>query len=107
MSDREQGYYDYLNRISAVVPASLKMYLVGGAVRDLILNKPLHDYDFILEGFVREIAKRIADAFNARFYVMDEEREIARVMINEGDRFIHFDFAKSREIGRASCRERV
>ena len=44
MSDREQGYYDYLNRISAVVPASLKMYLVGGAVRDLILNKPLHDY---------------------------------------------------------------
>lgn len=94
MSDREQGYYDYLNRISAVVPASLKMYLVGGAVRDLILNKPLHDYDFVLEGLVREIGKRIADAFNAKFYVMDEEREIVRVMINEGDRFVHFDFAK-------------
>lgn len=94
MSERNRGYYDYLNRIAAAVPSSVKLYLVGGAVRDMILGKPLHDYDFILEGFVRQIAKRIADEFGAKYYVMDEERDIARVIIRENDRFIHFDFAK-------------
>lgn len=94
MSERNRGYYDYLNRIAAAVPSSVKLYLVGGAVRDMILGKPLHDYDFIIEGFVRQIAKRIADEFGAKYYVMDEERDIARVMIRENDRFIHFDFAK-------------
>ena len=94
MSDSEHGYYDYLNRISSVVPAGVMLYLVGGAVRDLILNRPLHDYDFVLEGFVRQVAKRVADEFGGKYYVMDEDRDIARVIIQRQKRFIHFDFAK-------------
>lgn len=94
MSERSRGYYDYLNRIAAAVPSSVKLYLVGGAVRDMILGKPLHDYDFILEGLVRQIAKRIADEFDGKYYVMDEERDIVRVIIRDHDHFIHFDFAK-------------
>lgn len=94
MSDSERGYYDYLNRISTLVPSGVMLYLVGGAVRDLILNRPLHDYDFILEGFVRQVAKRVADEFDGKYYVMDEERDIARVIVQEGSRYLHFDFAK-------------
>lgn len=94
MNETDNGYYEYLNMISAIVPASVKVYLVGGAVRDLILNKPLHDYDFILEGFVRPIGKQIADALDGKYYVMDDERDIVRVIIQVRNRFIHFDFAK-------------
>ncbi len=94
MSDSEHGYYDYLNRISSVVPTGVMLYLVGGAVRDLILNRPLHDYDFVLEGFVRQVAKRVADEFGGKYYVMDEDRDIARVIVQHRKRFIHFDFAK-------------
>ena len=94
MNDSERGYYDYLNRISTVVPAGVMMYLVGGAVRDLILNRPLHDYDFTLEGFVRQVAKRVADEFGGKYYMMDEERDIARVIVQDRSQYIHFDFAK-------------
>lgn len=36
-----------------------EIFLVGGAVRDLLLNKPIVDYDFLLEGDVFTFAKKL------------------------------------------------
>lgn len=71
------------------------IYLVGGCVRDYILNRPIHDIDFTLPANVRPIARRIADTFQGDFYMLDEKRSTARVILKD----IHgnplsLDFAK-------------
>ncbi len=60
-------------------------YLVGGAVRDLHLDKPIHDLDFALPGDTIPAAKLVADQLGGAFYVLDPERETARVIIKDED----------------------
>ncbi len=75
------------------------MYLVGGAVRDLILSKKIKDLDFVIVGVERviPIARRIADTLSASVYPMDKERDIARIIIHaEQETRIFLDFAALR-----------
>ena len=58
-------------------------YLVGGAVRDLHLGKPIHDLDFALSGDTIPAAKLVADQLGGAFFVLDPERETARVIIKD------------------------
>ncbi|MBO0350837.1 CCA tRNA nucleotidyltransferase [Phormidium pseudopriestleyi FRX01] len=78
-------------------PFSLEMlpddaYLVGGSVRDALLERqsPYLDLDFILPGYSIKIAKQIADRYKAGFVVLDDERKIARVVFPNAT----VDFAK-------------
>jgi len=58
-------------------------YLVGGAVRDLYLDKPIHDLDFALASDTIPAAKLVADQLGGAFFVLDAERETARVIIKD------------------------
>ena len=61
-------------------------YLVGGSVRDALLGRykiPL-DLDFVLPDEVIKTAKKIANLYDAGFVVLDAEREIARVVFEQG-----------------------
>lgn len=79
-----QSEYNALFRvIRKVVPGSMKIYLVGGAVRDIILNRKIRDFDFTVEGLVRPIGKHIAHELNGAYYVLDDEREMVRVIIED------------------------
>ena len=42
-------------------------FLVGGAVRDLLLGKPVHDLDFALPKDTILFAKKVADQLNGDF----------------------------------------
>ena len=67
-------------------------YLVGGSVRDALLQRyktPL-DLDFVLPQNTIAIAKEIANFYRAGFVVLDKEREIARVVFPQGT----LDFAR-------------
>lgn len=57
-------------------------YLVGGAVRDFLLqrNRDYLDLDFVLTHQAVVIAKKIAHDYQAGFVVLDQERQIARVV---------------------------
>ncbi|KAF0111019.1 MAG: Uncharacterized protein FD147_1225 [Chloroflexi bacterium] len=72
-------------------------YLVGGAVRDALLNKCNNDLDIICPGGTQKIARRLADQTSGAFYILDKERNTSRVIINEsnGDRIV-FDFTQLR-----------
>ncbi|MDY6781556.1 MAG: CCA tRNA nucleotidyltransferase [Cyanobacteriota bacterium] len=61
-------------------------YLVGGAVRDALLHRKREylDLDFVLPGDAIAIARRIAGHYNAGFVLLDRDREIARVVFDEG-----------------------
>ena len=61
-------------------------YLVGGSVRDAVLQRvkfPL-DLDFILPRKAIATAKKLANLYQAGFVVLDEAREIARVVFKQG-----------------------
>jgi tRNA nucleotidyltransferase (CCA-adding enzyme) len=61
-------------------------YLVGGSVRDALLQRykiPL-DLDFVLPEKAIATAKRFARLYHGGFVVLDEAREIARVVFDQG-----------------------
>jgi poly(A) polymerase len=60
-------------------------YLVGGAVRDYLLGRPLHDLDFALPEDPTLLAKRVAGRLNAGYFVLDDQRHTARVVYKTSD----------------------
>lgn len=74
-----------------------RIYLVGGCIRDLLLGHPSHDVDFTVSGDAIHLARQIAGELKAGFYVLDDERKTARVILQnpQGDRY-YLDFAKQR-----------
>jgi tRNA nucleotidyltransferase/poly(A) polymerase len=56
------------------------VYLVGGAVRDLLMHRPCHDLDFVLDGNVKSLARKVADSIKGDFYMLDQERGTGRVI---------------------------
>lgn len=87
-----------LNRLfSGNLPVDLKelpedAYLVGGAVRDALLHrqKDYIDLDFVVAERAIETARAIAGRYRAGFVVLDEARQIARVVFEGGT----LDFAR-------------
>ncbi len=72
------------------------IYLVGGAVRDALLNQPVRDLDFVCLKDTRQIAKQAADRFKGAFYCMDEEHETFRVILPETQQSLVMDFMAAR-----------
>jgi poly(A) polymerase len=72
-------------------------YLVGGAIRDSILGRPVVDIDVVLRGCGVEAARAVAGALDAAFYPLDADRGIGRVILVRGKTRYTLDFASLRE----------
>jgi tRNA nucleotidyltransferase (CCA-adding enzyme) len=61
-------------------------YLVGGAVRDVFLERKREyfDLDFVVPERAIDLAKQISKTYKAGFVVLDRDREIARVVFERG-----------------------
>jgi poly(A) polymerase len=75
----------YLDKVRQSLPPKTVIYLVGGAVRDALLNKQAHDLDFTLPKDALKTARRVANALKGAYYRMDEEHETGRVILVEED----------------------
>lgn len=61
------------------------VYLVGGAVRDALLDRVSHDLDFVVPHRAIQLAFRVANALGVPAYVLDEARDTGRVvLVDEG-----------------------
>lgn len=59
------------------------VYLVGGAVRDALLDRPSVDLDLaVADGAVR-LAFRLADRLGVPAYVLDAERDTGRIVLSD------------------------
>ncbi len=72
-----------LKRVCEALPPDISLYLVGGAVRDLLRSRPIHDYDFALAGNALEIGRQIANHLDAAYFPLDVERQTARVIFSD------------------------
>lgn len=73
------------------------IYLVGGAVRDMLLKRISRDLDFALPSNGISCARRVANALKGDFMVLDEARDTGRAIVTESDGTRTFlDFATYR-----------
>ena len=71
--------------------------VVGGAMRDVLLGRPVHDWDFVVERDAILLARATADRLGAAFFPLDEERDTGRVVTWAADGACTFlDFALRR-----------
>ena len=59
----------------------LEAYLVGGAVRDMLLGRECHDLDFAVPREALQVARELANALGGAYYPLDEERETGRIVM--------------------------
>lgn len=86
-----------LEKITAAFPPEVDVHLVGGAVRDMLTNRLSPDFDFAVPFGGISLARTVANALNADFMVLDDERDTGRVIITTEDKsLIYLDFAAYR-----------
>lgn len=90
-------YPALLESIRAATSPDMPVYLVGGAVRDLLLNRPVHDLDFVLPRQGIATARRVANRLGGAFFPLDSERDAGRVVyqVPDGPR-LYLDFTSYR-----------
>ena len=60
------------------------VYLVGGAVRDLLLGQNPKDLDFVLASGSIALAKAVKKSLHGVWFALDDARQTARVLLNPG-----------------------
>ena len=68
-------------------------YLVGGYIRDIILGRQPDkvDIDIVVPCNAIEIGRKIAENIGSKFIILDEQREVVRIILNH----IYIDIALS------------
>ncbi len=79
-----------------LLPADLPVHLVGGAVRDWFLQRPVVDLDFVLPKDALHWARQVARHLNAAYFPLDRARGIARVLLETPQGVRILDFADYR-----------
>ncbi len=75
------------------------LYLVGGALRDSWLKRPVMDFDFVVPGQIQPAVRRLAQRLSAHYVVLDEEWEVIRLIWQPpggGPKPINLDFTPMR-----------
>lgn len=70
------------------------VYVVGGAVRDAVMGRPVHDIDLAVATGAIPLTFRLAKALNLPAYILDDERDVGRIVA--GAEGITFDVARFR-----------
>lgn len=73
-----------VDKIREILPDQ-EIYLVGGAVRDMLLNRISPDLDFAVPSNGISLARKVANALKADFMILDDERDTGRVLVTQAD----------------------
>lgn len=75
---------------------ALEVFLVGGTVRDALLGRECNDLDLAVRGEAMPLARRMADALRGAYVVLDEMRDMSRIVLRRGGAVQHIDVAALR-----------
>lgn len=68
-------------------------YLVGGAIRDALIGRPLTDLDLIFSDDPTSLAKDFAREIGGHWFWLDHERLQSRVVVTHDIECLNYDFA--------------
>ena len=60
-------------------------YVVGGCLRDALLGREGHDIDLAVDGDTLALGRELAVAWGGHFFPLDEDADLARVLLPERD----------------------
>jgi poly(A) polymerase len=83
-------------QVRAHLPAGMPAWLVGGALRDALLRRPVRDYDFVVDGDALSAARAVANALGGAYYPLDSERGVGRVVLARESDQITLDISRLR-----------
>ena len=63
----------------------VKAYVVGGFVRDMLLERQTADIDIALAADALEVAPKVANALGGRFVLLDKVNRVGRVVLTGGE----------------------
>ena len=76
-----------LAKISHLLAAQKKQgYIVGGFIRDWLLERKTNDVDIAVSGAATTIARKVAKELGGKFVLLDDVNNIARVVVIEDER---------------------
>lgn len=88
---------DFVERLQDILAENAQpIYIVGGAVRDALLERQLTDLDLAVAKDAIPLARRIANALRGDFFVLDAERDVGRVLVDTPDGRFMIDVARFR-----------
>lgn len=74
-----------LDQLGELARASgVDAYVIGGTVRDVLLDRATHDVDLGVDRDATGVARRMADALRGHFVELDDVNAVARVVLTEG-----------------------
>src|SRR5581483_10065319 len=79
--------------LAAIATAAPGAYLVGGAVRDLLMGRDLVDIDIAVSGDGTKAAEAISTSLDGHAFVMDAERRQMRVALPDDAPVAYVDVA--------------
>jgi poly(A) polymerase len=68
-------------------------YLVGGAIRDGLIGRPITDLDLISASDPTSMARLFAKQIGGHWFWLDKDRLQSRVVVNHEDDCLNYDFA--------------
>lgn len=81
------------------------IWLVGGAVRDILLNNEITDRDLIVTDCDAKIfSMKVAEFFDAKFIPLDEENKIYRVVLNDKKNYLDITNPIGNSLEKDICR---
>lgn len=85
-----KAIFDRCSKIAA--RSGYKIYLIGGIVRDLLLNRESHDIDITVEGDAIEFSKILKKEADAKILSLHPDFGTAKIKMND----VEIDFASTR-----------
>ncbi len=90
----KQDLLGLLTKVSAIATQHNRpAYVVGGFVRDWLLERETKDVDIAVGGDALSMAQDVAKAIDGRYVLLDEANSVARVVVTGDDEPWHLDFA--------------
>ena len=93
MSDIHQDLLGLLTKVSVTLTQqNCPAYVVGGFVRDWLLDRQTADVDIAVYGDALNMAQKVAEAVDGRYVLLDEANRVARVVVAD-EQMWHLDFS--------------
>lgn len=89
-------YNTYFDALAKALPKGSLCFIVGGWVRDRILNRPIRkkiDIDFLITASPIEVAKNLKSIVGGNIFQFEKEKTVATLLFEEGDYRYRFDFS--------------